>query len=175
MNGSVASRSSAGRTPTVDSVTRRGDDREPVLVGEDPQRLHRRVVVVQRLAHAHQHDVEALSEHVQLAQQHADLPDDLAGRQVADDAHLAGQAERALHRAADLGRDAEGLRRRVGDEDRFDEVAVGEPEQKLRRAVGRPFPPGDHSVWTTTSSRESWLRSSRPRSVIASKSVTPRR
>ena len=32
--------------------------REPVLVGQDPQRLHRLVVVVQRLAHPHQDDVE---------------------------------------------------------------------------------------------------------------------
>ena len=31
---------------------------QAVLVGQDPQRLHRLVVVVQRLAHAHQHDVE---------------------------------------------------------------------------------------------------------------------
>ena len=59
ITGSRASRSSAGSSPTVDSVMRRGDSAKPVLVGEDPQRLHRLVVVVQRLAHAHQHDVEA--------------------------------------------------------------------------------------------------------------------
>ena len=40
--------------------------------------------------------------------EHADLAGDLAGGQVADQPHLAGQAERAAHRAADLRRDAEG-------------------------------------------------------------------
>ena len=73
------------------------------------------------------------SEHVELAQQDADLADDFARRQVADDAHAPGEAEGALHRAADLRRDAEGLRRRVGDEDRLDQVAVGELEEELRR------------------------------------------
>ena len=133
-----------GRQPLERRQHADGRERDPprrngqaVLVGEDPQRLHRRVVVVQRFAHAHQHDVEALAEHPELAQQHADLADDFAGRQVADDAHLAGQAEGALHRAADLGREAEGLRRRVGDEDRLDLLAVGEAEQELGRAVGR--------------------------------------
>ena len=42
------------------------------------------------------------------------------------EAHLAGEAERARHRAADLRGDAEGLGRRVGDVDRFDVAAVGE-------------------------------------------------
>ena len=58
MSGSRASRSSAGS----DADGRQRDParrhREPVLVGEDAQRLHRLVVVVERLAHAHQHDVE---------------------------------------------------------------------------------------------------------------------
>ena len=58
MIGSRASRSSAGSRPTVESVTRRGGSAKPVLVGQNPQRLHRLVVVVQRFAHAHQHDVE---------------------------------------------------------------------------------------------------------------------
>ena len=40
---------------------------EPVLVVEHPQRLHRVVVVVQRLAHAHQHDVELRVEQAELA------------------------------------------------------------------------------------------------------------
>jgi hypothetical protein len=51
-----------------------------VLVGQDPQRLHHRVVVVQRLAHAHEDDVEAGLEHVELPDEHADLSGDLAGR-----------------------------------------------------------------------------------------------
>ncbi len=143
MYGSLARRSSAGSTPTVESVTRRGETAEAVLVSQDPQRLHRRVVVVQRLTHAHEDDVEALVEHAELAQQDADLAGDLAHGEVADDAHAASEAEGALHRAADLGGDAEGLRRGVGDEDRFDEMAVGELEEELGRAVDGTFLLGD--------------------------------
>ena len=69
--------------------------------------------------------------------EHADLADDFAGGQIPDEPHLAGQAERARHRAADLGRDAEGHRRRVGDEHRLDLAAVGEPQQELLGAVDR--------------------------------------
>ena len=73
----------------------------------------------------------------------AHLAGDFAGRQMANQAHLAGQAEGAAHRAADLRRDAEGLRRRVGDEDRFDLLAVGEREDELLRAVFGDVAPGD--------------------------------
>ena len=66
-------------------------------------------------------------------------PDDLARRQVADEAHLAGQAERAGHGAPDLGRDAEGHRRRIRDEDGLDLAAVGEAQQELLGAVDRPI------------------------------------
>src|SRR5690606_12544384 len=65
-----------------------------------------------------------------------DLPGDLARRQVAAEAHLAGQTEVAVHRAADLTGDAEGLSRRVGDVDRLDSASVLEPEEELARAVG---------------------------------------
>ena len=52
--------------------------------------------------------LKGLSQEVERLGQHPDLADDFAGRQVADEPHLAGQAERAGHRAADLRRDAEG-------------------------------------------------------------------
>ena len=78
----------------MDSVTRRGDTCKPVLVGQDPQRLHRLVVVVKRLAHAHQDDIEARVAHVERVGEHADLTDDFAGGQVPHQPHLAGQAER---------------------------------------------------------------------------------
>ena len=58
INGSVASRSSIGTRPTVERVTRRGGKASPSGSFTSAQRLHRGVVVVQRLAHAHQHDVE---------------------------------------------------------------------------------------------------------------------
>ena len=69
-------------------------------------------------------------------EQHPDLAGDLSGGQVADKAHLAGQAEGACHGAADLRRDAEGHRRRIGDEDRFDLPPVREAQQEFLRPVG---------------------------------------
>ena len=60
------------------------------------------------------------------AGQHAHLAHDFPGGEIADQAHLACQAEGARHCAADLRRDAEGLSRRIGDEHRFDVKAVCE-------------------------------------------------
>ena len=71
--------------------------------------------------------------------QHADLADDFARGQVPREPHLAGQAERAGHRAAHLRRDAEGHGRRIGDEHRFDPLAVRQAKQELLGAVDRAF------------------------------------
>ena len=73
-----------------------------MLVSQHPQRFHGLVVVVQRFTHAHQHDIETLAEHAELACEYAHLADDLTGAQIADDPHLACQAKRASHRASDL-------------------------------------------------------------------------
>jgi hypothetical protein len=108
-------------------------------IREHPQRFHCLVVVVEGLAHAHQHDVEGGLAHVQRAGKDTHLAHDFTGGQVPYQTHLAGQAERARHRAADLGRNAEGHRRRIRDEDRFDVPAVDEPQQELLRAIGRHF------------------------------------
>jgi hypothetical protein len=108
-----------------------------LFVGQNPQRFHCRFVVVQGLAHAHEDDVEAGVEHAELARQYANLARDFTCGQIAIDPHLAGQAECALHRASDLGGHAERLSRCIGDVDRFDVPAVGEPEEELRRAVFR--------------------------------------
>ena len=107
-----------------------------MLVGEDSQRLHRFVVVVKRLAHPHQHDVEARGAHVERAGEDANLPDDFSRGEIANQAHLAGEAERARHGAADLRRDAEGVRRRVGNEDRLDVPPILEAQQEFFCAVG---------------------------------------
>ena len=104
---------------------------EPVLVGEDAQRLHRRTVIVERLSHPHQDDVEARLAHLQGIGEHAHLPDDLARGQVADQTHLPREAEAALHRAAHLGGDAERLAGRVGNEHRFDAAVVVQLQQEL--------------------------------------------
>ena len=96
-----------------------------------------------RLAHAHEHDVEGRVEQARRPCQHAHLRGDFARRQMAHEAHLAGQAEGAPHRAADLRRDAEGLRRRVGNEDALDLAPIGEGQHELAGAVFRHVLPHD--------------------------------
>ena len=72
-----------------------------------------------------------------------DLTGDLARREMPNESHLAGQAERAAHRAANLCRDAEGLRGRVGNEDRLDLPAVRESEDEFLGAVLGDVAPDD--------------------------------
>jgi len=101
------------------------------IVGQHPQRLHRRFVIVERFAHTHEDDVELSIAQVQGAGEHAYLTGDLASAQVSNEPHFAREAERARHRAADLRREAERHRRRIGNENRFDLPFVGELKQKL--------------------------------------------
>ena len=56
-----------------------GRHRQPVRVVEQRQRLHGRVVVVERLAHAHEHDVERRVEQPGGVRQHPHLAGNLAG------------------------------------------------------------------------------------------------
>ena len=117
--------------------------------------------------------LNGLVEQVGRAREQADLGGDLGGAQVADQAHLAGQAEGAAHRAADLRRDAKRLRGRVGNEDRLDLLAVGQVQHELLRAVFRDVVLDDVAAATSRPparpARSSWLRF-----VICAKSVTPR-
>jgi hypothetical protein len=128
ITGSLASRSSAGSRPTVESVTRRG---------ENPKRAHRLVVVVQRLAHAHQHDVESCVCEAKLADEHPHLTRDFTGGQVAKQAHLSGQAERARHGTPDLRRDAQRHPRSVRNEHRLDVAVVRQSKEEFLGAVFR--------------------------------------
>src|SRR5262249_17505852 len=76
-----------------------------------------------------------------------DLPDDLAGREVAHEPLRAGMAERAGERAADLAGDTKRAAVGLGDIDTFDLVRplgqsparmfAGEPQQPFARAVDR--------------------------------------
>ena len=75
--------------------------------------------------------LKAVPREAGFVREHAHLAGDFAGRQVAHEAHLAGEAERAGHRAADLRGNAERLRRRVRDEDRLDLPAVVELSRNL--------------------------------------------
>ena len=117
---------------------RRFDSGEPVAVGGDRHRVAHVVEVVERLAHAHQHDVGDLAHRAAsgtergrrpaaprrasrraIARQQ-DLADDLLGLQVAHQPLRAGVAERAGERAADLARDAQRAAVGLGDVDGLD-------------------------------------------------------
>src|SRR5262249_25222154 len=127
------------RGQEADGRQRRAPRREmeSLLIREDAQRLHRLVIVVQRLAHAHQDDVEGGCTHFERVGEHAHLADDLAGGQIPHEPHPAGQTERARHRAADLRRNAERHSRCVRNKDGLDCAAVLEPQQELLRPVHR--------------------------------------
>ena len=167
MSGSRASRSSAGTTPTVESVTRFGCTREPVLVGQHPQRLHRGVVVVQRLAHAHQHDVERRPARPVSCASTRTWPAISPAVRWRARPILPVRQNAQRHRAADLRRHAERLRGRVGNVDGLDVPAVGEAQQELRRAVRRRLARRDAGRRRSATPSASRARSARPRSVIA--------
>ena len=98
------------------------------------------VVVGERLAHPHEHDVghpPALPGGVPGGPHH--LLHDLAGGQVALEAHLAGGAEPAPHRAPRLARHAHRGPPAVVHQHGLDHVPVGERPQELdgRVAVAR--------------------------------------
>ena len=151
-----------------------GRHRQPVGVVEQRQRLHGGVVVVQRLAHAHEHDVERRVEQSGGFRQHAHLAGDFAGGQVPHEPHLAREAEGAAHGAAHLRRHAEGLRRACR-------------ECRRTRSAGRSasastsfcVPSSECSCRTIDgvamrNRAASSARRSRPRSLMPPKSVAPR-
>ena len=106
--------------------------------------------------------------------EHAHLADDFPRRQMPHQAHLARQAERARHRAADLRRHAEGLRGRVRNVDGLDLPAIGESEQELRRAVGRGLPRVDAGVVDDERARRASPAAAVTGRSSRAKSVTPR-
>ena len=135
-----------------------GAEGESVGIAQDVDGVHDRVVVVERLAHAHEHEVAqaggrgfvtyyvtpvsgsfraSVTYYVTLcgvggAEGAGDvdgLGDDFAGREVARVAHLAGGAKHAAHRAADLAADAGRDAAGVAHEDGLDAFGVGEGEE----------------------------------------------
>lgn len=116
------------------------DGRERNVLGGETEDLghgadgrEHRVVVVQRLAHAHEHHV-ADRRH---AVRERELLEDLAAAQVGDDAHGARGAERAPHLAADLRRHAQRVAALVAHDHGLDRVPVLQAQQHLDRAVAR--------------------------------------
>ena len=91
------------------------------------------VVVVERLARAHQHDVGDLLAAVLLHEQN--FVQNLARGQIALFAVQAGRAELAAHAAADLRRDADGYAVLIMHQHGLHAVAVPHPPQVFHRAV----------------------------------------
>ena len=121
-------------------------------VGESMQGGDHRLVVRQRLPHAHEDDVghpPGTSRDVpggQLSRSRHDLLDDLRGAQVASEPGLTRRAERTVHPASRLAghthRDAVG----VAHQHALDERPVMESPQRLagRAAIGGELPHGCH-------------------------------
>ena len=121
-------------------AARNGD---AVAVGQNTGGAGDVVVVVERLAHAHQDDVGDLPVEPgrgpvaqRIPRQHQ-LPDDLAGVQVAHPGLGAGVAEAAVERAADLGGEAQRAPVLLRNEHHLRFAGVREAQQPFARAVGR--------------------------------------
>ena len=97
------------------------------------QKAQNLLVVVQRLADAHEHNVGDPLPNVPLGGVH--LGRDFARHQVAHPARLGGGAEPAAHAAAHLGRHAHRVAIVVAHHHRFDAVAVRQLEQILHCTV----------------------------------------
>ena len=115
-----------------------------MVVKHHPQRRYQRMVILQRLAHAHHHDVgdDALAnpQLEPLAQMMLGVPklaDDLAGRQVAAETLVARRAKAATHRTTRLRGHAQRAAVGFRDEHRLYRIATANIEQPLDRAVGR--------------------------------------
>ena len=105
--------------------------------GEDLDRPPHALDVEQRLAHAHEDDVQPLGRQAAVGADGQHLGHDLARREVAARAPVAGDAEGAGERAAGLAGDAEGVAPLVGDVHGFDGGAVVQAEEIFARAVRR--------------------------------------
>ena len=122
-----------------------GGEVEAFLFGYDRQRVEDILKIVERFAHPHKDHIgypirpdkllAGLSEEV--VSYAADLVDDLRRGEISLEAHGSGKAEGTSHGAAHLRRDAQGVSVRFRNEDRFDNVAVTEPEAELDAAVCR--------------------------------------
>ena len=127
-----------------------------------------RGLVGQRLAHAHEHDVADAAAAVAGPPGGADdLLDDLAGRQVAGEAGLAGGAEAAPHGAAGLARHAHGGPVGVQHQHRLDAGAAGELPQELDRVAAVADRLGDRRRARAAARRRAASRSRAGRFVIS--------
>ena len=106
---------------------------QPAPVGDDLQRRHHRVVIVQRLTHPHEHEVSqarlAVCPQRALCVEH--LCHDLARAQVPHETHLPRRAKYAAHRAPGLRAHTRGEAALVAHQHGFDGLPVREPQEKF--------------------------------------------
>ena len=95
--------------------------------------------IQKRLALAHHHDIQApaILPQAVFARHQQHLADDFTGGEAALQAKQRGHAELAIHRAADLAGDADGVAFPLRHQDGFHGPAVVEAQQVAARAVGR--------------------------------------
>ena len=124
-----------------------------VRIEQDSQRGEHRLVIQQRLALAHQHDVcLRLQRRAIVLQRDEHLPHDFARREIAHQAERRRQAKPAIHRAARLRRDANRLAIFFGHEHGFDVGGLGRAasiranrEDVARCAIRRRV--AAHNLW----------------------------
>ena len=126
--------------PTVDTVMRRGAMAKPAGSVRDPERLDRGLVVGQRLAHAHVHEVREPAARLEHPRGADHLRDDLARAEIPLEPHRAREAEGAREAAADLRRHAEREPVAVGHQHRLHTSPIGEDEDDLLAAILRRRP-----------------------------------
>ena len=149
--------------------------RQAVLVVEDPQRLHRRVVVVQRLAHAHQHDVERRSCRSR-ARARGRAPGRRSRRRVRWRIRpILPVRQKAQPIAQPTCVEMQKVCAGVSGM-KTDSICLpsARREHELLRAVFGDVAPDDRRCARSTNSSASCARSARLRSVMRAKSVTPR-
>ena len=110
-----------GTMPLVESVTCARRERDSLGIEQNAHGGHRRVIVEQRLALAHQHDVRLRRELLAIfLERDQDLPHDFARREIADQPQLRGEAEMAIDGASRLRRNANRLAPFARHEDGLD-------------------------------------------------------
>ena len=84
-------------------------DSEPRRITQNGERANQRVDVVERLAHAHEDEIQRVgATRPESTHDREELPDDLVRLEAPPEAHLGRRAERTAHRASHLAREAHG-------------------------------------------------------------------
>jgi len=104
-------------------------------IGDGGESFHHGIVIVQGLAHAHEHQIAQFLAVVALenALDVEHLCDDFTGAQVSGEAHLSRGTKHTTHGAADLRADTGSETAVVAHQHGFDGFAIAEFQQKLAR------------------------------------------